>query len=401
MTTNRPLPILFLGDAAERGTGLGRIGRDLATLVSRMPQYRVGYLGLGGVGSRKLPFPTYCIQQVGGQWGEGVIERVWWDFAGRDAGVVMTIWDASRLLWFARPEFLPDTGLKTFLSSRHFLRWGYFPIDSTGPNDRLTSVTRDTLMGYDRIVAYTKWSDALIRRSIGDDAAQARQCDWFPHGINMGTFTPSSREEGRKMLSNRIHDNDILIGAVGTNQARKDWGCIFATVASLRTKVKRLKLWVHIDLDERYWSIPALASDYGLSDILEVSHELTDSQLALAYSACDVTLHPSSEGFGYPIAESLACGTPAIVGDYSGAGSAFEGTAALFVSPVAYRLDTLHNALRPVYEPGDWVTATLKLLEVPLERDACRASVSHLDWKNLWPSVVKKWFVTRHEELTC
>ena len=63
------------------------------------------------------------------------------------------------------------------------------------------------------------------------------------------------------------------------------------------------------------------------------------------------------------------------------------------VEPREFRLETLHNCLRPVYRPEDWVDA----VELALTKDhgydeqACRASVDHLDWKNLW-KVWERWF---------
>jgi hypothetical protein len=64
----RPTPILFLGDAPELPGGLSRIGRDLATQVCGLPQFRVGYLGRGGVGSRRFPFQQYGFPEAR-QWG--------------------------------------------------------------------------------------------------------------------------------------------------------------------------------------------------------------------------------------------------------------------------------------------------------------------------------------------
>ena len=44
-----PTPLLFIGDSPDLRTGLGRIGRDLASLCCQLPQFRVGFLGRAGI----------------------------------------------------------------------------------------------------------------------------------------------------------------------------------------------------------------------------------------------------------------------------------------------------------------------------------------------------------------
>lgn len=386
-------PILFLSDAPELPTGLARIGRDLATLLSREPEFRVGYLGLSGYGSRQLPFAQYHIRSlVGheGQWGETTIEFAWDDFSANEYGVVFTIWDATRLHWFAQPQYLPEPApMRKFLMERHFQRWGYFPFDATGPGDRLSALSTDTLRGYDRVLCYTQFAKGLVERSIGADGARARDLDWMPHGLNLDSFQPREKREARKRCG--FHANEFIVGVVATNQARKDWGLMAQVGALLRQRIPRLRLWWHTDVAERHWSFPALLTDYGLGDItVFTTTTLKDTEMSYFYSSCDVTLHPGlGEGFCYPIAESLACGVPAIHGNYAG-GPELVPWGECLVEPVMVRLDTLHNCFRPVFDPKDWVEVVMRC---DVQPEACRAAIEHLDWKKLWPSVWRKWFL--------
>src|SRR4051812_16079347 len=119
-----PVPLLILSDAPDSGTGLGRITKDLAAVVSTMPEFRVGTFGRGGHGSRKLPWIQYTFDERL-QWGESILPKIWDDFSGGDKGIIFTIWDASRLTWFGAPEILPNSLLKMYLESDKFQRWGY------------------------------------------------------------------------------------------------------------------------------------------------------------------------------------------------------------------------------------------------------------------------------------
>lgn len=391
------VPILFLTDSPDLHSGLGRIGRDLATLTSRLPEFRVGYLGLGGRGSRQLPFVQYQIQwnmsTGGGQWGEFSLPEVWADFAGRETGIVFTIWDASRMHWFSRPGYLSeeDKPLRDFLRAGHFARWGYFPIDGTGPGDRLTTQSRDTLLGYDRILTYTKWAKGVVERTIGTQDSERRGLDWMPHGINTTIFCIRDKQEARAKWSVKLHEDDLLVGTIATNQDRKDWGLVAMLGRLLRERYgRRLKLWWHTDVPVRAWSIPALLADYGLIDCTFTTTGGSDNDLAQRYAACDLTIHPGPEGFGYPIAESLSCGVPVVHMAVAG-GQEIVQRKDWLVEPTAWRLDTQHNVMRPVFEPHDWLAACERAIGA--DPQECRDSVQHLSWSSLWEGAFKKWLL--------
>lgn len=403
----KPTPILFLGDAPDQQSGLGRIGRDLATLLTRSPYFRVGYLGLGFTGSRQFPFTCYAMQLD--EWGIRSLPRVWKDFAGNEKGVVFTIWDMSRLLWLTRPKWIEDDGLREFYLHAPFRVWSYVPVDSVGPGDRLTLMTREALLGVDRLLAYTPFGENTIVRTIGAEAAQAKELTWLPHALDGGmwrtssprhVYTPNTREHAvvaptpdsvGEVLAAAAPP--VTVGVVATNQARKDYGLMAAVCFELKRALPAVKFWWHVDVDVRHWSIPALIADYGLGDVVEVTHVLDDAELAARYRACDVTLAPGSEGFGYPIFESLLCGVPCLHGDYAGGASILAscGLSELLVAPACYRMETEHNCVRAVYRIEDWVGAALALLAREPQPERWHASVEHLQWAKIWPRW-RRWF---------
>lgn len=386
----KQIPLLFLGDSPDLQNGLGRIGRDLSCLATSLPQFRIGYLGRGGNGSRQLPFAQYNFNELE-QWGENQIERAWSDFAGNQKGIIFSIWDASRLLWFSRPEGMEDTPLRRFLTSGKFDRWGYFPIDSEGPGGKLTRLSAETIRGYQRPLAYGAYGAEVIQRSTG------RAVDWIPHGIDLSAFQPRDKTAARMAMG--VGKDDFVIGCLMSNQQRKDWGVAFATIHSLRAIYPNLKFWVHVDVMERShaWSLLALIDDFGMGDIVRVtmSGSMNDEQLSYCYSACDLTILPSTgEGFGYSIVESMACGVPVIHGKYAG-GVELIPAQAWLVEPHSWRLETIHNCVRPVYRPEDWMQHVMSVREAGAgyTSEYCRAAVEHLDWSRLWPSAWSKFFV--------
>lgn len=391
------VPILILSDDPGSLTGLGRVGRDIASLLCTLPQFRVGYLGRGSVGRRKFPFAQYSYPESG-QWGEDYIAKVWNDFSGGDNGIIWSNWDASRLLWFSQPHTLQSANpeLAKFLGEgRNFLKFGYFPIDGTGPNGYSLPVSMEAAVdGFDRVLATSEWGMNTLKEGTAD---------WLPHGIWMDKFKPFM-PRGLEMAIQRT-DRDYLswkfdgvyLGCNMSNQSRKDWPAAFECAAALKHDYgNRFHAWFHTDTPLRYWNFYALAADYGVDDCTEVTLDLTDEQLALRYSACDCTILPSGgEGFGYPIAESMACGTACVVTDYA-AGQELVGDDCK-VQPVAFRVDTQHNVRRAVNSGYAFAQKAKGQIEAKRKDwegrgEELRAKVEHLSWLKL-KTIWERWFL--------
>jgi glycosyltransferase involved in cell wall biosynthesis len=391
-----PVPILLISDSPTSGTGLGRITCDLATRIHKhLPEFRVGTMGYGGPISRKLGFPQYPMDMK--DWVLFNLPEVWEDFAGEERGILMTIWDASRLLWFSRPENCTDPRLRKFLTDGNFERWGYFPMDATGPDDRLTAILGHIMNGYDRVLGYSKWAYDILKNTL---EPKELDLDWRPHGLDTSVFYPRHHRAARNGFGERIRartskgkwmvipSDTLFIGIVATNQMRKDYGLGIQIAAQLAEE-RKVILWIHTDVLERHWSIPALIKDFNFhhDNCVVTMVQFTDDQMAWNYSACDVTLGIGlGEGFGYPIFESLACGTPCIHGNYGGAPEHMKEE--MVVEPYFSRLEGCYNCIRPVYDPNEWVRQ-IKMLP---KRSGESLLPSHLDWENLWPSWAE-WFL--------
>jgi glycosyltransferase involved in cell wall biosynthesis len=334
----------------------------------------------------------------------GIIE----DFAGKERCTVMSIWDAHRLTWLAAPRgcnelFSKFPGLQQWAMSRPFELWGYLPVDSSGPNDRLTFPIMKTLLGFDRLLAYGPFGEGVIRRTIGDEESDKRHLTNLPHGICGETFYELPRKLSRKLFleytgaqnffqmighvkgTAPIADDEVLIHIVATNQNRKDWCCGLEACAIL-AKTRKIRVWCHLDDLERFWSIPNLLADFGLLDKTIISlGQISDERMATAYSACDIGLGIGlGEGMGYPIFESLFCGTPCLHINYGGAPHWMQNTD-LLVEPVAYRYEGAYASQRPVSNAQDWATNADAVIGKRVNRPG------ELDWNTLWPKW-EAWF---------
>lgn len=383
-------PILFVSDSISATSGLGRITRDLASRVHEHlgDIYRVGTAGYGGAGSRRFPWPDYHFHSVE-NWLLPELPLVAGDFAGDDGELtVLFVWDLSRLYWVGIPETCPIPFLRRWVEE---LRKSgkvkfhiYHAIDAEGPNGKLSARIADTMKGFDRVLDYSAFSSRITGNP-----------DHLPHGIDSKVFYPRDRKEAREAFGKNgfqgLSDKSLLIGIVATNQARKNWQLGMETCKILQDRGHDVRVWCHTDVLDRHWSIGTLIADYGLQGRVAVTtQKFTDDQMCWLYSACDVTLGIAPEGFGFPIAESLACGTPCVCGSY-GAQAEFAPKT-MQVDPVGYFYEGAFCSKRPVHMAEKWA------IRVEMVKGACVHLPESIDWNGptLWPSW-EKWFREEHD----
>jgi glycosyltransferase involved in cell wall biosynthesis len=236
----------------------------------------------------------------------------------------------------------------------------------------------------------------MIRRTIPE--TKLKGLTSIPHGIDTAMFYP--RLPSRNIFHSELQFNgpeilpqEKIIGIIATNQARKDWGLAFNALARL-AKEMPIRIYIQTDVLERYWSFPSLVMDYGLMQQTILNTNATsDDTLARIYSTCDLTLGIGPEGFGYPIFESLACGTPVLAGNYGGHAEHMHGDNLpphSLIQPKEMRLEGVYNCERPVYDPAQWAYYAGKMLRT--KKTGASLLPAHLDWNNLW-SRWSDWFI--------
>jgi glycosyltransferase involved in cell wall biosynthesis len=118
---------------------------------------------------------------------------------------------------------------------------------------------------------------------------------------------------------------------VGTLQPRKNLARLMEAAASLRARWPQLQL---VLAGQPGWrSVPILAQARASADFVHLLDYVPDDDLAGLYSGAKVFVFPSLyEGFGFPILEAMACGTPVVCSNTSSLPEV-AGEAALLVDP--------------------------------------------------------------------
>jgi glycosyltransferase involved in cell wall biosynthesis len=147
---------------------------------------------------------------------------------------------------------------------------------------------------------------------------------FMAHGIDTAVFQPpADRDELRRSmgLTGRFV---IGINAANADGTRKGFGEQFQAFAAFHAKHPDAVLLVHTMAENTRWggvNLRALAARLDITDHVQfadqhavISGLVGDDAMAAWYGALDVLSNASrGEGFGLPIVEAQACGTPVVV----------------------------------------------------------------------------------------
>lgn len=158
-------------------------------------------------------------------------------------------------------------------------------------------------------------------------AEQGVESTYIPHAVER-IFTPTESNIRERM---QVPEDAFLVtinaANIGTTPPRKWWSGNLQAMAMLMARHDDVYLYIHTDLVRPNGvPIPILVDALGMPKerVRKVDHMpyrcglIGEDELARIYSASDVLLATSKgEGFGIPVVEAMACGTPAIVADFS------------------------------------------------------------------------------------
>ena len=437
------IPLLIMADSIAGSSGLARIARDLAVHIysDLSDAFRVGSFGIGGpiASSSKFPFFNCSAMRLQGTV-PMELPAIWKDFAGDEKGIALIIQNASWVQFMSQPQLLPPShplrefllprpqsvsrehwesisnpGSPSFspvllnrLADKPFQRWLYCPIDGHLPDGTLGHQLAPILAGFDRLLAYNRYGAEVIEKTLekwgGQSAVSVvNSVPNLPHGLDRTVWFPRDRTQARQTFFSRISngqsalplkDDQVLVCMVGTNSSRKTWGEAFQATAEILRRGANVFLWGHTDALAVHWNLLAMVKQFGLDGrVCLTTERLTDDTLAWAYSAADVMLATSSEGWGLPAMEGLGCGLPVVGTTY--AGSAEFTPKQLQVTPTSYSLESLFLIQRPCHDP----IAVANSVEFALASDRKEMSKfpESLLWENCWPEW-KSWLLEGHQQ---
>ena len=184
-----------------------------------------------------------------------------------------------------------------------------------------------------KVAAFFRQSGAIpiAMSKFGRDELKAAELDplYVPHAIDTSTFRPMEKDLARRQLG--WPADAFIVGMVAANKgtpSRKSFPEAIRAFKQFSDKHDDAMLYLHTELS-------GVANGIHLGQLMEmegIPHDrviVADQYQACvlgapreymrqAYSAMDVLLNPSQgEGFGIPVLEAQACGTPVITSNFS------------------------------------------------------------------------------------
>jgi FkbM family methyltransferase len=239
-------------------------------------------------------------------YGNDVLQAHARHFFGKDPGLVLALYDA----WAIDPGAVH--GLATAVWSPVHCK----PVSA--PDLRFYAQTGA------QPIAMSRFGEREMTRA-------GMQPAYVPHGVDTSVFRPLGDDE-RAAVRDRLgvpQDAFLVVIAAankGVNPPRKGWAEQLAAFAAFRERHRDARLFVHSMMTgPASMDLRPVIEELGLQDAIHFSDQYaqvtglyTPAYMASLLGAADVLSNCSyGEGFGLPVLEAQACGTPVVVSDSS------------------------------------------------------------------------------------
>lgn len=340
-TTSNNLPTVAIDytPAYEQGAGIGRYVRELVAALAQQDQQTPYRLFVAGARPGSLPAPpapnfSWRSTRLSPLW----LARIWHRL---HAPLPVESFTGSINIYHATDFVLPPTTAKTHtIVQVHDLSFVRVP-EAAAPNLKayLDRVVPNSVRRADQVLADSQATkeDLIEFYKLSSDKITVL------HGGVDERFQPAS-EAVVLAVRQKYHLSDFrYIFSVGTVQPRKNYGRLIEALAYLRSRQHDVHLVI---AGGRGWLEDPIYRMIETTKMQAFVHFIgfaDDADLPALYSGADCLAFPSLyEGFGFPVLEAMACGTPVMTSNVSSLPEV-AGDAALTVDP--YDLDAICNAL--------------------------------------------------------
>jgi glycosyltransferase involved in cell wall biosynthesis len=203
-----------------------------------------------------------------------------------------------------------------------------------------------TLRLASRVVVISEWVGSELQRAYGTPAEKIMV---IPPGVDSSAFKPDIPPQLRQSVRKRYGLAGDYIFSLGTLEPRKNFSGLIEAYAMLPDVVRRRTVlaiaggpgWKNEDVFETVRRLGLTSRVKFLGYISEVD------RAPLMHEAVLFALPALYEGFGMPVLEAMACGTPVVTSD-RGALPEVGGQAVIYVDPL--RPETISRGLLSVIE---------------------------------------------------
>lgn len=327
------MKIFAWADSPTVDTGFGIVTKNLFNRFHKMG-HDVSILGVNEFGDSPrllstFPYPIYTVDRGNPEQLYGM-RKIWNIIAAEQPDIFFLLndpWLIENAFQIKPPDASPYT--KTV---------AYYPTDAAP----LKPSWHETLNNLDAQVCYSKYAEHVISVSNGGKPKNLHQ---IYHGVDTAIFKPVNQQMARSTLGLPLED--FIVGMVARNQPRKRFDILMMGFAEFAKDKENVKLYLHTGLHDIGFDILDLARQLKISDKLILTEDIAPNKgvspqrLNLIYNSFDVNaLISLGDGFGLPVAESMATGCPQIVSGHSCLQELVEGHGGLTVKNAAWIMNS-------------------------------------------------------------
>jgi len=325
--------IMWVGDSPTVDTGFGVVSKNIIREL-RSYGHEIVVLGINTYGDpydpREFPYKIYPCQPGGTTEMYG-FNKLW----------PIVDFEKPDILFFLNDPWMIADYMKRKTNDYPYMKtMAYFPTDA-GPIKREWI---DMLKEFDAQVCYSRFAENVVTDSNG--GKRPKNLYQIYHGIDTSVYKPLNQNIVRHEIG--LDPSWFIVGMVARNQFRKRFDLLAKAFAEFATDKPDAKLYLHTSLHDVGFDILDLCQQVGLtSDQLiltpgvSAAKGVTEQELNQIYNTFDVNaLISLGDGFGLPVAESMAVGCPQLVSDHSCLKELVEGHGGLTVKNAAWILHT-------------------------------------------------------------
>jgi glycosyltransferase involved in cell wall biosynthesis len=301
--------MLYSSNAFWAASGYGVQGKSLLPRLAELPEFggreniaQFAWYGLQGGVHNVMGFRVYPVSQDA--YGNDVVGAHTRHF---QANLVVTLIDA----WV-----LHNTAEKV----KPALWCPWLPID----HDPVPQRVLDAREGAYMPITYAKWGHEMLSKEGVENI-------YIPHGIETDQYYVERDREAirkfrQKMFGAECDHLTVMVAANKGYPDRKAFQFQLRAWANFAKDKPNARLYIHTEPTDMFGGIvfPELTNRIGITDKVifpdryQYHRGFPETFMRLMYNSADMFLGATmSEGFGIPIIEAQACGTPVIVTDFS------------------------------------------------------------------------------------
>ncbi len=307
------MKILFCGDSPTVATGFGTVSKHLLRRLKALG-HDITILGINHFGEpydrEEFPFDIHPCDK-------GPVEmlygyrKLWMIAEQLKPNIIFFLndpWVIEKYFDHRPPNF----------NDKYVKYLAYYPIDGGPLKPNWMKMLNENFSAQ---ICYSHFAEGVIQDS--NEGKRPENLYQIYHGVDTNTFFPVSQQEARARLGLPL--DSFIVGMVARNQYRKRFDLLVKGFAEFAKDKPKAKLYLHTALQDVGFDILDLCRQFGLTDDKLILTEdmvlpvgVPEGVLNLIYNSFDVNaLISLGDGFGLPVAESMATGCPQLVSDHS------------------------------------------------------------------------------------